>query len=50
MHHRIDTILTQLRQDLAGHLAPELITTACRSVGHSWRACTLTPIVIVYWS
>lgn len=49
MHHRIGTILTQLRQDLAGHLAPESITTACRSVGHSWRACKLTPVVIVYW-
>jgi hypothetical protein len=49
MHHRIDTILKQLRQDLARHLDPESIKSACRSAGHSWRECTLTPVAIIYW-
>lgn len=49
MHHRIDTILKSLRQDPAHHLDPEAIKAACRSAGHRWRRCTLTPVVIVYW-
>ena len=49
MHHRIDTILKRLRQDVARHLDPESIDTACRSAGHDWRACILNPVAIVYW-
>jgi hypothetical protein len=49
MHHRIDTIVKQIRQDIAVHLAPESILTACRSVGHTWRRCVLTPPAILHW-
>jgi hypothetical protein len=49
MHHPILTILTQLRQDLARHLDPESIHSACREVGHFWRKCTLNPVAIVHW-
>ena len=49
MHHRIDTILQQLRQDVAQRLDPESIQAACRSVGHSWRQSRLNPVAIVHW-
>ena len=49
MHHRIDTILGRIRQDLAHHLDPESIHSACFAVGHTWRQCRLTPVVIVNW-
>ncbi|SIO66599.1 hypothetical protein SAMN05444166_8146 [Singulisphaera sp. GP187] len=49
MHHRIDTIVKQIRQDIALHLAPESILSACRSVGHTWRRCVLTPPAILHW-
>lgn len=49
MHHPIDTILIQLRQDLARHLGAESIHSACRAVGHFWRDCTLAPAAIVHW-
>jgi hypothetical protein len=49
MHHRIDTILKQLRQDVAQRLDPESIRSACREAGHSWRRCILDPVAIVHW-
>ena len=49
MHHRIDTILKQLRQDVASSLDPESIRSACREVGHTWRQCILNPVAIVHW-
>ena len=49
MHHRIDTILRQLRQDVALCLDPEMIRSACRETGHTWRKCILNPVAIVHW-
>jgi hypothetical protein len=49
MHHRIDTILKRLRQDVARHLDPESIRSACRQAGHRWRRCVLDPAAIVHW-
>ncbi len=49
MHHRIDTILTRLRQDLAPRLDPESIRLACRDAGHSSRKCLLDPVAILHW-
>ena len=49
MHHRIDTILKGLRQDLARRLAPDSIERACHAVGHLWRQCPLDPVAIVHW-
>ena len=49
MHHRIDTILKRLRQDVARHLDPESIRAACREAEHSWRQCLLNPVAIVHW-
>jgi hypothetical protein len=49
MHHRIDTILKRLRQDVAQLLDPESIQTACREVGYRWRKCVLDPVAIVHW-
>jgi len=48
MHHRIDTILKRLRQDLAHHLDPESILSVCRSIGHTWRETTLNPVAILH--
>src|SRR4051794_32030495 len=49
MHHRIDTILKHLRQDVALRLNPEAIRSACRAAGHSWRERTLDPVAILHW-
>ncbi len=49
MHHRIDTILKRLRQDVAQRLDPESIRSACREAGHAWRQCLLNPVAIVHW-
>ena len=49
IHHRIDSILRRLRQDVAGRLDPESIPLACRAVGHTWRKCILNPTAIVHW-
>ncbi len=48
MHHRIDSILKRLRQVIAQNLGPESIRSACRAAGHSWRRCTLSPVVVVH--
>jgi Transposase DDE domain len=49
MHHRIDTILKRLRQDLAHRLEPESIQSVCRSVGHTWRKSLLNPVAVIHW-
>lgn len=49
MHHRIDTILKRLRQDVARRIDPEAIRSACREAGHGWRDCVLNPVAIVHW-
>jgi hypothetical protein len=49
MHHRIDTILKRLRQDVARNLDPDAIFAACRAAGHTWRRCTLNPVAVVHW-
>jgi hypothetical protein len=49
MHHRIDTILKRLRQDIAARLDAEAIRSACREAGHSWRRCVLDPVAIIHW-
>lgn len=49
MHHRIDTILKCLRQDVARRLDPESIHSACQDAGHTWRRCSLDPVAIVHW-
>jgi hypothetical protein len=49
MHHRIDTILKGLRQDVAHRLEPESIRSACRQAGHTWRHCVLNPVAIIHW-
>ncbi len=49
MHHRIDTILKRLRQDVGRRLDPESIRSACREAGHGWRRCVLDPVAIVHW-
>lgn len=49
MHHRIDSILRRLRQDIAQNLGPESILSACRAAGHTCRKCTLDPVAVVHW-
>ena len=49
MHHRMDTILTRLRQDVAQRLDPQSIHSACKDAGHVWRRSTLNPVAIVHW-
>src|SRR4051812_9055483 len=49
MHHRIDTALRRLRQDLGAQLNRSAIDDACRHPGHAWRGCPLTPVAIVHW-
>lgn len=49
MHHRLDTILKHLRQDVAHRLEPESIQSVCRSVGHTWRKSPLNPVAVIHW-
>ena len=49
MHHRIDTILKRLRQDVGRRLDPDSIRSACREAGHSWRDRVLNPVALVHW-
>jgi hypothetical protein len=49
MHHRIDTILKRLRQDLAHRLEPESIQAVCRSVDYTWRKSLLNPVAVIHW-
>ena len=49
MHHRIDSALRRLRQDLAARLDEAAVHDACRRAGHRWRDCLLTPAAILRW-
>src|SRR6516165_7251620 len=50
MHHRISSILSALRQDLAARLGDDVILAACRAAGHTWcDSCLLTPAAIIHW-
>src|SRR3954471_23415245 len=49
MHHRIFAALSALRQDLAAHLDEAAVHDACRTAGHRWRDCLLTPVAILRW-
>ena len=41
MHHRIDSALRRLRQDLDACLDEAAVHDACRQAGHRWRDCLL---------
>jgi hypothetical protein len=47
-HHRLDTALWSVRQDLANQLSSDAIEKACREAGHSWRNRILNPFKIVH--
>lgn len=49
MHHRLDTILDAVRQDVADRLRTDAIHEAARKAGHTWRACTLCPAAVIRW-
>jgi hypothetical protein len=49
MHHRIDSALRRLRQDLDACLDEAAVHDACRRAGHTWRDCLLTPVAILRW-
>ena len=49
MHHRIDSALRRLRQDLDACLDEDAVHDACRGAGHRWRDCLLTPVAILRW-
>ena len=49
MHHRIDTTLRALRQDLDLHLDERAVENACRRAGHRGRVCLLTPFALIHW-
>ena len=48
MHQRIVTAISRIRQDIGSHLSPSLIHQTCKSVGHVWRECALTPSTIIH--
>src|SRR3954447_288795 len=47
MHHRADSALRRLRQDLDTCLDEAQVHDACRRAGHRWRDCLLTPAAIL---
>ncbi len=49
MHHRTDSALRRLRQDLDSCLDEAAVHDACRRAGHTWRDCLLTPVAILRW-
>ena len=49
MHHRIDSALRRLRQDLDACPDEAAVHDACRRAGHTWRDCLLTPVAILRW-
>jgi len=48
MHQRIVNAISQIRQDVGSHLSPAVIHQTCKSVGHAWRECVLTPSAIIH--
>src|SRR5690242_9405579 len=49
MHHRTDSALRRLRQDLDACLDEAAVHDACRQAEHRWRDCLLTPVAILRW-
>lgn len=47
MRNPIVSVLTKLRQDLAGSLSPEAIRSSCRQAGYFWRNRKLDPVATV---
>jgi len=48
MHQRIVSIISQIRQDVASHLSPEVILNTCKAVGHVRRKRILDPATTVH--
>ena len=48
MHHRILSILGQLKQDPTRHLDRPAILDVCRAVRHTWRTCLLDPVATTH--
>ena len=48
-HHKIDTVLRTIRQDLADVLKAQAIIEACRQSGHRCRDRVLTPVAVIHW-
>lgn len=48
MHHRLLTLLEQLRRDVARQLDRPTIVDVCRAAGHVWRDCLLDPVAIIH--
>ena len=50
MHHRIDTILEHLRQDVARRIStPNPSAPLAATSGIAWRRCILDPVAIFHW-
>ncbi len=48
MHHRLTSILGQLRTDLSRYLQPSTIEDVCREEGHTWRKRILDPVTTIH--
>src|SRR4051794_32901365 len=48
MHHRLVSILRQIRNPPARQLDRPEIVDVCRHVKHTWRKCTLDPVAILH--
>ena len=44
----IESVLEQVKGDLAEVLSPERIEQICRELNYGWRRCTLDPVTTVY--
>jgi hypothetical protein len=50
MHHRISSILNQVRQGVTSTLSSDFIHAACLASGHTWcDDALLTPAAIIHW-
>ena len=49
MHHRTDSALRRLRQDVDTCLDEATVHDACRQAEHRWRDCLLTPVAVLRW-
>jgi hypothetical protein len=48
VHHRLTSILGQLRTDLSRYLQPSTIEKVCRLEGHTWRKRILDPVTTIH--
>jgi len=48
VHHRLTSILGQLRADLSRHLKPSTIEQVCQLEGHTWRKRILDPVATIH--